>query len=462
MSKRSSLASALLLLPLLLPAQPLEALQELLRAPGLEHASIGVSVKRVADGRVICEHNPRLSLRPASVLKLLPTFLALEKKGEQFTYRTTVSLSGAIRDGVLHGQLVIAAGGDPTLGSSWFPGEPFPRRVVEAARRAGIRRLLSPPVVVEGGTTPRVPGSWPWEDLSNYYAALYHHFNYRDNSYAVTLEAGKPGDLATIISIDPPTMALDIDNRVITDPAGKNNVWIYGGPLASRFLLEGSVTGVPRRYTVKGAIHAPALAFARELTAMLEEGGIIVERPASPSRHPLPGDEGRELLTVESPPLREIVRQTNKQSVNLFAEALGALVDAANFGQAARELLDSAGIDVSGVVIEDACGLSPANAAPAAFFTDFLAWAYPRAAFRESLPVGALDASLAVYSAHPLLGRNLRAKTGSMTRARALSGYLLSARDGWLAFTILVNNHACSPGQLQAVVRDFLAALARR
>ncbi|MDR0765724.1 MAG: D-alanyl-D-alanine carboxypeptidase/D-alanyl-D-alanine-endopeptidase [Odoribacteraceae bacterium] len=462
MNGRLLLACGLSFLPSLLLARPAATPRDLQRAPGLEHASISISVKRVDDGRVVHEYNPRLSLRPASVMKLLPAFLALEKEGAAFTYRTTLSHSGTIRDGVLHGQLVITAGGDPALGSACFPGDSFPRQVVEATRRAGIKRLLSPPVVEERGDPPRVPGSWPWEDVSNYYGALYHPFNYRDNTYTITLAAGQPGEPARILAVDPPTMELALDNRAITDPAGRNDVWIYGGPLASRLLLAGSVTGDPPCYPVKGAMHAPSRAFARELTALLEEEGIAVGRDGLPGDLPAPGEERRVLLTVESPPLEEIVYQTNRKSVNLFAEALGALVDPAAFGRAAKERLGSAGIDTSGVIIEDACGLSPANAAPAGFFTDFLAWAYPRSpAFLASLPEGMVDASLAVYAAHPSLGPHLRAKTGSMTRVRALAGYLFSPRDGWLAFTIIVNNYTCTPRQLQELLRDFLASFSR-
>jgi D-alanyl-D-alanine carboxypeptidase/D-alanyl-D-alanine-endopeptidase (penicillin-binding protein 4) len=454
--------AACLLLPLLsLQAQPAEALRQLLRADGLAHASIGVSVKRVADGRVICEHAPVLSLRPASVLKILPALLALEKRGERFTYRTTLSYTGEIRDGVLDGQLLVAAGGDPALESAYFPRRSFLQRAVEAIREAGITHLRAAPAVVGADDPVFIPGSWPWEDLSNHYGATYHPFNYRDNSYALTLQAGAPGAPAEIVALFPAGINLAFDNRVITDPAGRNEVWIYGGPSASPLLLRGSVTGDPRRYTVKGAMHDPARAFIGELIDRLEHAGVTVDAPPSPRDAPLPATGAHVLLTEESPPLSEIIYHANKRSVNLFAEALGALVDPARFDRAAKERLSASGIDTSGVTLADASGLSPANVAPASFFTDLLRWAYPRAsrAFWNSLPQGATDAPLAIYSDHPALGKRLHAKTGSMTGVRALAGYLLTPRDGLLAFTILINNYTCTPRQLQEHVRDFLAAL---
>jgi D-alanyl-D-alanine carboxypeptidase/D-alanyl-D-alanine-endopeptidase (penicillin-binding protein 4) len=166
-------------------------------------------------------------------------------------------------------------------------------------------------------------------------------------------------------------------------------------------------------------------------------------------------------LTEYSPTLAEIIHQTNKRSINLFAEALGALVHPSNFDRAAKCRLAAAGIDTTGVLLRDASGLSPANVAPAAFFTDVLCWASgwsPRA-FWESLPEGGADAPLSIYSDHPSLGHRLRAKTGSMTGVRSLSGYLLSPDDGLLAFTILINNYTCTSRQLQETIRDFLAGV---
>jgi D-alanyl-D-alanine carboxypeptidase/D-alanyl-D-alanine-endopeptidase (penicillin-binding protein 4) len=157
--------------------------------------------------------------------------------------------------------------------------------------------MLEPPAVVGADAPVFIPGSWPWEDLSNYYGAIYHPFFYRDNSYALTLQAGEPGEPAQIVFLSPAGLNLAFDNRVITDPAGKNEVWIYGGPSASPLLIRGSVTGDLRRYTVKGAMHDPAQAFIEELIARLKNEGITVENPPPRRDAPLPATNTHVLLT---------------------------------------------------------------------------------------------------------------------------------------------------------------------
>ena len=438
-----------------LSAQPREALQKLLATDGLTHAGIGISVKRVSDGQTVCEHAPGVSLIPASVAKLFPTFFALQQRGKDYTYQTSLAYSGELSEGVLTGNLILKAGGDPTLESSYFSRRSFLQEVIGAIKRVGIDRVLGSIEVREEGTSPFIPGSWPWEDVANYYGALYHSFNYRDNLYTLTFQGEISGKAATLLSIVPELPGVEFDNRVITDRKGKNDVWIYGGPSASRLQVRGTVTGTPMLYKVKGAMHHPAAVFKEELTHLLKAEGVTVEGKS------FSGKETATLLAISSPTLEEIVFYTNKRSVNLFSQALGDLIDPLYYEQAIKRSLESIGVSSSGVILKDACGLSPLNAAPARVFTDLLVCAAGQesSAFLNSLLEGDKDGSLLVYSDHPRLGKRLRAKTGSFTGVRSLSGYLTTASGERLAFTILINHYSCSPAKVQEAIRYFLAEL---
>ena len=148
--------------------------------------------------------------------------------------------------------------------------------------------------------------------------------------------------------------------------------------------------------------------------------------------------------------------------MNLFAEALGALVNPSDFETTVKQELSAIGIDSSGITIKDACGLSPSNALPAEVITDLLLWAKSHLgdSFFASLPRGGIDRGLRVYSADPVLGGNLRAKTGSMFGVRALAGYLSTRNGETLAFTIFVNNYTGDLVKIQETIRNFLRELA--
>ena len=89
----------------------------------VKHAAIGVCVKNVETGQIVYEYNPQMALRPASVIKLLSSALALKREGDSLTYTTKFFYTGEIDEGRLFGNIVIQAGGDPTLDSKYFSSD---------------------------------------------------------------------------------------------------------------------------------------------------------------------------------------------------------------------------------------------------------------------------------------------------------------------------------------------------
>ena len=422
--------------------------------PAVRHALVGISVKRVTDGHEVYSRDADLSLRPASVTKLIPTVLALKERGKDFVFVTRVAMRGKLEQGILHGDIIVHAGGDPALDSRYFPSVRFLRDVVEKIRVAGIREIKGRIRVEHEGGETLIPGSWLWEDVANYYGALCHGFNYRDNLYTLTFRSGEVGDTARLVGVEPSLLGVRFETRVTASSRNADKVWIYGGPDASVLRVRGTMPARRKAFAVKGAIHHPARVFESELTRRLAGNGIAV-------RNGIPENTSgaRLLLEHRSPALAEIVRFTNKRSVNLFAEALGRLVASEDWEREAKRALSSVGVDTSGVVLKDACGLSAFNALPAAALTDLLVWAarHLDAAFHDSLPICGADGGLRPYASAEELRRNLRAKTGSMAATRSLAGYLTAASGDTYAFAVIVNNYACSPSEVQAAIRDFLA-----
>ena len=438
-----------------LVAQESEGLRKLLNTSGLKRAAIGISVKRVSDGKSVCTHDPEISLTPASVTKLFSTALALQKVGPAYTFQTVLAYSGEIRDGVLKGNIIIESGGDPSLDSRYFPSKRFVDKIVTVVKELGIRKIEGDIVILGKEEENAIPGSWLWEDVANYYGALYHAFNYRDNLYTIDLKPDRGTKTAKIASIVPALPGIEFVNQVTVSDLKNEDVWIYGGPYTRKLLLKGNITTKSPFCKIKGAMHEPSSVCRAELKTRLSKQGIIVEGRRL-------RDEAKQVLhTFVSPTVEEIVFYTNKRSINLFAEAMGQLVRPVHFEREAKERLAAISIDTSGLILKDACGLSMQNAAPAEVFTDLLIWGRKHLGkpFWASLPEGGVDGGLAIYADHPVLQNNLRAKTGSFTGVRALSGYLTTRHKQELAFTILINHYTCTPKELQEAVRNFLVEL---
>lgn len=439
----------------ILQAHQQQALKRFLSTDGLQAASVGISMRSLADGKVVLNHCAETALTPASVLKLLPTWFALQSKGEEFCFQTTLGYTGEIKDSVLYGDLVIIAGGDPTLDSRYFPQRTFLKEVISTLQKQGILRIEGK-IRVEGAIRGEtIPGSWLWEDISNYYGALYLPFNYRDNLFTIRFQTGIPGSQAQLLSVVPELPGIEIRNQVKAGEENKKDAWIYGGPYSEVLVVQGSLPPHQSSVNVRGVLHDPASVFIAELKAQLQQNNIQVEEQF------LEEGEVHDLLTFRSPSLSEIVYHTNKVSVNLFAEALGNVINEKEGVVAIKEQLEQMGIDVSGMILEDVCGLSLKNAVPAQLFTDLLVYIAPSPSgvFLHSLPEGGKDGGLNGYCvAAPKLRGRLRAKTGSMSGVRCLSGYLMRQNGSRIAFTILVNHYTCSVSQLQKAIGEFLTA----
>lgn len=450
----------ILLLSMTVWSQPGEALKRLVKTECLKHAAIGISVKQVVDGKPVTGWNEGMALSPASVTKLLSTAFALNGKGCSYRFKTGIYYSGIILDGVLNGDVVLKAGGDPCLESSYFKDSRLIAPLVEALQKAGIREIKGK-IRIEATESVEepIPGTWVWEDISNYYGAAYRQFNYRDNLFLLELRSGAAGTKTKIMNIVPELPGITIRNEVRASVENGDNAWIYGGPYSPVLYVRGSIPQNRSSFKVKGAIPDPALCFIKELSDELVKVGVNV-------RHGKCEVSGRTpLLALESPLLEEIVFHTNKSSVNLFAEALGKLVvGEKDIQDGMVAMFQGAGIGAEGVILKDACGLSPMNAVPAGTFTDLLVWAQRKLGepFVRSLPVAGIDGGLnGYYGGNILLKNNLKAKTGSYSGVRCLSGYLTNRSGKLLAFTVLINHYSCSSAELQRAVGLFLGELAK-
>ena len=82
------------------------------RPPG---TAVGYLLIDLASGQVLAELNPDLPLIPASTVKLATAVAALDVLGPEHRFRTELLADGVIDNGVLHGDLILRGGGDPSL-----------------------------------------------------------------------------------------------------------------------------------------------------------------------------------------------------------------------------------------------------------------------------------------------------------------------------------------------------------
>lgn len=441
------------------PAAPPDPLQQLrssivaaTHTPGVQRAVWGVIVHSLDRDERLFELNSHLLLVPASVAKLVAVATAAEAVGWDYRYETTVRATGPIVDGVLHGDLVIAGSGDPTIGGR--AGEDLAVWMA-ALDAAGIRRIEGRIIGDDNAIEePRPQLAWAWDDLGYTAGTLFGALNVAENRLTVTVTPGSVPGAAAAISVEPHAAARPLTNRVVTAPPGATQlIWPEQRPGETALTIAGTVAAGAAAVQLNVSAGNPTFWFASVFRNRLRAHGIEVTGAAWDIDDVVPAPDmshATVLYTHRSQPLSEIVQPLMKDSINLYAEAVmrlnaapGVLPtnDAALDGFRMR--MQAWGIPSDAQQVIDGSGLSRRDAISAEAVLAVLKRmqdATGSSPFVRALPVAGVDGSLANRMRGTAAAGNVRAKTGTMSNIRSLAGYATSRDGERLAFVAMVNN----------------------
>ena len=428
---------------------------------------MSVLVQNLNTGEVIESYRPEHVVPPASVMKLLTTGVALESLGPNFRFPTVLEYAGTIENGVLNGDLYIRGGCDPSLG--WKGRTGFLDRWVKAIQKAGIRRIdgaiIADMTMLDGDA--QNPG-WLCEDAGNYYAPGIVALNYYGNTMNIVLESGEPGSIASVVRTDPVVEDVYFINRVRCDKISHDGAFVSGLPYSRERYLTGVVPSNLGTFGVKGDLPNPGLLLARHLTAKLREAGIKIKREATYEADYNPLTPPRtELYTHYSEPLKEIIKETNINSNNLYAEALFRYLGTKyslpgsihNSQDILREYWQRRGVAMQNAIIKDGCGLAPQDAVSAKTFVQLLtimSRSKNKEAWMASLPISGQTGTLKTLCPKTPLEGRIHAKSGTIAGTKNFAGYIDMPNGQTWVFAILINSAPGKAKNIQNVIQQYL------
>jgi D-alanyl-D-alanine carboxypeptidase/D-alanyl-D-alanine-endopeptidase (penicillin-binding protein 4) len=363
-----------------------------LAVPHVSQARTGALVFDLRTGATLFAEHDSLPLAPASNEKLAVTYAALVGLGASYRIETDVLGRGQQTGSVWNGSLLLVGHGDPTLSTSGLVA------LARQVRAAGILRVTGAVFGDEAffDTRRTAPGWRSW-----FY-----------------------------VNECPPLSALTVD--------------------------RGSYRGHSSRN--------PALSAALAFRDALRRAGVAVGGAGLGIEH---GNEVP-VAAIDSPPLSEIVRFMDKHSDNFTAELLLKQLGAAGGGAGTsasgatyvRGALAQAGVALEGIRIVDGSGLSLRDRLTARALAGILraAWSDPevRPVLAAALPVAGVNGTLADRMRRPPARGNVLAKTGTTSRASALSGYVKHR----YIFSVLQNGNPVSSFWARRAQDRFATALA--
>ena len=452
----------------------------------------GIEVTNLETGERLFEHNAEHLFTPASNTKLLTTAAALRRLGPSYQYETGLYVDGPVRNGVLRGNLIVRGSGDPTLGGYEQRDDPTAvfRNWADSLRAAGITRIEGDILGDDApfGDVPLGDG-WSWNDVPHAYAAEINGLVFNTNAIDLQVRGRRVGAPGRITWSPFETDFVRVRNQSRTVPRDSTSDEEYERPFSENTFTVRSRVHPNEIQEETLTITEPTGYFTHVLRTVLLREGITVEgrgvdvddAPVEPRYR---ADSVRRVGTYRSPPLREVVRTMNHESQNLYAEQLLRTLavvgppdttsddlteGSAELGiLAVQTELSEMGIDTSRVQLADGSGLSRKNYVRPRALTRLLTHMWGEApsdrsaVFYDSLPMGGREGTLQYRFPQGAAARGrVRAKTGTLTGASALGGYVNTPRGTPLAFVIFANHHLAEAEEVRAAQDAIVNALAQ-
>ena len=476
------------------PATTLGELQKRLAdhvsQPRFDPGTFGVKIVSIESGKTIFEHDAGKLFSPASNCKLYIVALALDRLGGDYRLKTSLyAAAKPNRFGTLKGDLVVFGRGDPGFNARLHSNDIFQalEPLVAVLTNAGVKRISGDLIGDESFFRgPPYGSGWDCDDLQFYYGAEMSALTINDNILKIT---AKPGDRVGVpcrLSLEPATAFIVLSNRTTTVAAGgKQDIQCYR-------LLGENIIYVTGQWPMGRVdhndyvtMHNPAGLFITFFKEALARHGIKVggklrtmnwlDRQATP----LDLKKVVELGSVASVPVRDLAREINKPSQNLYTDLLlahlGALAPATNSTSSNTSeesgieqlnlFLEKVGVQKGDVHFEEGSGLSRNNlTTPAASVAllKFMSRHKEAAAYRDSLPIAGVDGSLRSRMKTTAAAGNIHAKTGTLRWANSLSGYVTTAAGEPLVFSIMLNRQDASAREAIDAIAVMLAEFTGR
>ena len=428
------------------------AVADALKRAKIPESAIALHVQDVSQVTPVLTLNEQRAMNPASVMKLVTTFAALEVLGPAYQWKTEVYTNGALKSERLNGDLIFKGYGDPkiTLEAFWL--------LLRDLRQKGLKEIKGNLVL------DRSYYDVPKEDPSAFDNEPYKPYNAAPDALLVNFRAHRARFLPEAEG-KPPRIVLDPEisgARIVNQVRGTNGAcgdW--------REKLQYQIN--PPTYTFGGNFSSACEERAMHL--ILQDNNAYFGTLFKQLWEQLGGtwkgavvegtlpDTARRIGKYESPPLAEIIRDINKFSNNVMARHLFLTLGAEVRGVPATPTKSAAAInDWLGVrgqrflelILDNGSGLSRNERISAQHLGWLLRAAYQSNVFSElesSLPIVAVDGTMKKRLTLGSVSGHAHIKSGSLKEVRAIAGYVFDAQGRRMAVVCLINHQNAELGR---------------
>ena len=422
-----------------------ESLNKTINSLGINKSALSVSIKDVKNGESLFSLNDRTPRLPASTLKLITASAAYDVLGDDYEYKTEMYKS-------TNNDVYLKLSGDPSLSKSDLEA------ILETAKS---KNIVPKTFYIDDTAFDSVEWGegWQWDDELNPLMPKFSVYNIDKNllkiEAATTVQAA-PAQLSV-----KPFYPMSFINQVKSDIKGNNQLSI-----------KRNETIAPNMFEVSGSISRANYITIPALNQKLFFR-LRLEEAISKKKFEYYGQFKSEKLPKEnvyyvdgvSHKFVELLPSILKSSNNLIAETVFKTAGAkwANSqGTAENSLamlddyIQNIGLSANDVKIVDGSGVSKNNIMTADFMTDFLIYKAKQENFEDFCNMLPTPGEGTLKNRMLYFKENLRAKTGTLSEASAIAGYLTTKRGRLVVFDIMINDANTSAADKKNVEEQIL------
>lgn len=436
----------LLLASTLLFALP-QGIETAIKHSGLPKKDISLYIKEAGSShRVVAALNASEPRTPASVIKVLSTYAAVLKLGFDYRWPTQFYRNGRVKNGVLHGDLVVKGFGDPTLNDDDL------KEIVAQIKAKGIRKITGN-IIIDRSYFKVGNANSAHFDENPYspYNALPDAMMFNERVSTICVVPSKHS-----VTKKNPDKSYVIHNQLqhVNKPCRGRYSWprikVDDSKAVPEVWLKGKISNRCRKREICKVVTQPYKSFYYGLKAALLDAGIVVSGTMKLQKVPA---NARILFTHYSEPLEKIVSKTAKKSNNLYARHLLLYLGAKVYGapgtiekgrRAVLNILQRHGaLGEKRVKLDNGCGLSRSAKLTAEILAKILDDAYGRYGMRwmQTLAIAGVDGTIKKRFRGTIVRKRAWMKTGTLKYAKNIAGYVKSRNGRYYTVVILVNTH---------------------
>jgi D-alanyl-D-alanine carboxypeptidase/D-alanyl-D-alanine-endopeptidase (penicillin-binding protein 4) len=431
---------------------------------GIPANAIGLWVGPATGGASRVQHNANQLMNPASVMKLLTSYAALDQLGSAWTWKTNAYLRGTLQNGILDGDVLIVGSGDPDL--TWDRLGQWLRDW----RARGLREIRGN-IVVDASLYAAPASTAAFDDAPNRaYNAQPAAFLVNFGAITLRLNPDATGNTVNVLPLTP-AAPLRVINR-LRSVTGACTDW--------RNALRSSFTPEDHGFTLTLEGRLPAACGEKELNLKVDDSlrwaGAVIRAQWQEMGGVWQGDMRSAAATAgltpfsswASPTLPEVLRDMNKWSNNVMARQV--FLSLGDDGKTPlgpersvawmQTWMSLQGLDPTQWNLENGSGLSRIERTTPEQLGTLLrtAWRSPHMPeYAMMLPVIGKDGTMRSRLTNSAVAGRGYVKTGTLDGVKSAAGYVLDSRGEWQAFALILN-HPKAPGA-EAVVDATLQSI---